>query len=108
MAEILGPHGRATETANLKFDDPSLVIAAAMTAGNQRMRASDEQLVFAWLLSLAPDHDPAVAAGNLVEHYESAGRKAVMPSLLTLLSEVAAYPRERLSRVRAGRRRRRG
>ncbi len=71
------------------------------------MKASDEQLVFAWLLSLAPDHDPAVAAGNLVEHYEGAGRKASMPSLLNLLSEVAAYPRERLLRVRSKRRRRR-
>lgn len=105
MAEISQNHDQET-ASNLSFDDPSLVIAAAMTAGYSKLTASDEQLVFAWLLSLAPDHDPAIAAGNLVEHYEGNGRKASMPKLLNLLSEVAAYPRERLSRVRSHRRRR--
>lgn len=105
MAEISQNHDQMT-TPSLRFDDPSLVIAAAMTAGYGRLTASDEQLVFAWLLSLAPDHDPAIAAGNLVEHYEGAGGKASMSSLLDLLAEVAAYPRERLSRVRPHRRRR--
>ncbi len=106
MAEISQDHDHTT-ASNLNFDDPSLVIAAAMTAGCNRLTASDEQVVFAWLVSLAPNHDPAIAAGNLVEYYDAAGRAASMPSLLGLLAEVAAYPRERLSRVRPQRRRRR-
>lgn len=106
MAETSQNHDEKTPS-NLSFDDPSCVIAAAMTAGCDRLTASDEQVVFAWLVSLAPHRDPAIAAGNLVEYYDGAGRKATMPSLLGLLAEVAAYPRERLSRVRSHRRRRR-
>ncbi len=92
--------------ANIRFDDPSLVIAAAMTAGD-RLTASKEQLVFAWLLSLAPDQDPAVAAGSLLQRYEAAGKGQSLRGLLGLLAEVAAYPRERLTRLKSRRNRRR-
>lgn len=99
--------------SNPKFDDPSLVIAAAVTAGD-RLTTSVEQLVFAWLLSLPPERDPAVAAGNLLDHYERSAlkssqepRRRSTQRLFDTLAEVASFPRERLGRFRAGRRRRR-
>lgn len=98
--------------SNPKFDDPSLVIAAAVTAGD-RLSTSAEQLVFAWLLSLPPERDPAIAAANLLEHYEKSERSAVQAQaksstqhLFDTLAEVAAFPRERLTRLRPQRRRR--
>lgn len=99
--------------SNPKFDDPSLVIAAAVTAGD-KLTTSVEQLVFAWLLSLPPERDPAIAAGNLLDHYDSAdsnlpGKRSRHSTqrLFETLEEVAAFPRERLSRLRTKRRRRR-
>ncbi|WP_282606598.1 hypothetical protein [Pelagibius sp. Alg239-R121] len=112
MADFSLTHQRAT-ASNANFDDPSLVIAAAVTAGD-RLSAPVEQLVFAWLLSLSPEHDPAVAAGNLLDRYDDTeaeasgeGSKSSTRQLLDLLAEVAAYPRERLSRLKSQRRRRR-
>ena len=99
--------------SNPKFDDPSLVIAAAVTAGD-RLTTSVEQLVFAWLLSLPPERDPAIAAGNLLDHYDSSDsgpsgkqHRHSTQRLFETLEEVAAFPRERLSRLRTQRRRRR-
>jgi hypothetical protein len=98
--------------SNPSYDDPSHVIAKAVTAGD-RFRGSAEQQVFAWLLSLAADRDPATAAENLIDHYDNPATKTLSKKpgtsicrVFDLLRQVSAFPQTRLTRFQSGRRRR--
>ena len=71
-----------------------------------------EDVIFSWLISLAPDVDPASAANRLLDEHKL--REGSVPDgplgrLWTLLRETALFPDDRLnaaaSRRRASRRR---
>jgi hypothetical protein len=75
-------------------------------------RATPEDTLVAWLMSLAPGADPAAAARRIVDTRLEIGVEvdddAGMRRLMSLLEETARWPQERLVRARLGRKRKAG
>jgi len=89
--------------------DPDLLIAQVLAMGGE-FAGPAEDVIFSWLITLAPDIDPAGAAAKLLdEHNLRHGPAPAGPAgrLWTLLRETAEFPDARLraaARVRRGRR----
>ncbi len=89
--------------------DPDLLIAQVLAMGSE-FAGPAEDIIFSWLITLAPDIDPASAAAKLLdEHNLRHGPAPEGPTgrLWTLLRETAEFPDARLrttARTRRGRR----
>ena len=89
--------------------DPDLLIAQVLAMGSE-FAGPAEDIIFSWLITLAPDVDPASAAARLLdEHNLRHGPAPAGPTgrLWTLLRETAEFPDARLratSPTRRGRR----
>ena len=89
--------------------DPDLLIAQVLEMGAE-FAGPAEDVIFSWLITLAPDVDPAAAADKLLdEHHLRADPVPAGPlgRLWALLRETAEFPDSRLrttTRTRRGRR----
>jgi hypothetical protein len=86
--------------------DPNGLIGQVLEMGAE-FAGPAEDVIFSWLISLARDIDPAVAADRLLDEYglrDGAVPPGAIGRLWTLLRETALYPDARL-RASAGRRR---
>ena len=89
--------------------DPDLLIAQVLAMGTEFIGPA-EDIIFSWLITLAPDVDPAVAAGKLLDDHNL--RSDPVPAgplgrLWTLLRETAEFPDARLRATTLARRGRR-
>ena len=88
--------------------DPDLLIAQVLAMGSE-FAGPAEDVIFSWLITLAPDIDPAGAAAKLLdEHNLRHGPAPEGPTgrLWSLLRETAEFPDARLrttARTRRGR-----
>jgi len=89
--------------------DPNLLITQVLAMGSE-FAGPAEDVVFSWLIALAPDVDPAAAANQILdEHHLRDGPvpEGALGRVWTLLRETAEFPESRLrtaSRPRRGRR----
>jgi hypothetical protein len=79
--------------------DPNGLIGQVLEMGAE-FSGPAEDVVFSWLISLAPDIDPADAANRLLDEHNL--RQGSVPDgalgrLWTLLRETALFPDDRLS-----------
>jgi len=78
--------------------DPDLLIAQVLGMGAE-FAGPAEDIIFSWLITLAPDIDPAVAANRLLDDHNLRA-DPVPPGPLgrvwTLLRETAEFPESRL------------
>ena len=78
--------------------DPDLLIAQVLAMGAEFIGPA-EDIIFSWLITLAPDVDPAAAANKLLDDHNLRA-DPVPPGPLgrvwTLLRETAEYPDSRL------------
>jgi hypothetical protein len=89
--------------------DPDLLIAQVLAMGSE-FAGPAEDIIFSWLITLAPDIDPATAANTLLDDHNL--RADPVPAgplgrVWTLLRETAEFPNSRLRTTAAGRRGRR-
>jgi hypothetical protein len=89
--------------------DPDLLIAQVLAMGAE-FAGPAEDIIFSWLITLAPDIDPASAANTLLDDHNL--RADPVPAgpigrVWTLLRETAEFPDSRLRTTAAGRRSRR-
>ena len=89
--------------------DPDLLIAQVLAMGAEFIGPA-EDIIFSWLITLAPDIDPAAAANKLLDDHNL--RTGPVPPgplgrVWTLLRETAAYPDSRLRSSAPARRGRR-
>jgi hypothetical protein len=78
--------------------DPDLLIGQVLEMGSE-FAGPAEDILFSWLISLAPDIDPASAANKLLDEHNL--RHGAVPDgpvgrLWTLLRETALFPDNRL------------
>jgi len=88
--------------------DPNLLIEQVLEMGAE-FTGPAEDIIFSWLISLAPDVDPADAANRLLDQHDLRARavpEGAAGRLWTLLRETALFPDDRL-RTGAQQRRRR-
>jgi hypothetical protein len=89
--------------------DPDLLIAQVLEMGAEFVGPA-EDIIFSWLITLAPDVDPAAAANTLLDDHKL--RDGPVPAgaigrVWTLLRETAEYPDSRLRSSAPARRGRR-
>jgi hypothetical protein len=89
--------------------DPDLLIAQVLAMGRE-FAGPAEDIIFSWLITLAQDIDPAVAANKLLDEHNL--RHGSVPDgalgrVWTLLRETAEFPESRLRSSAATRRGRR-
>lgn len=89
--------------------DPDLLIAQVLAMGAE-FPGPAEDVIFSWLIALAPDVDAAAAANRLLDDHNL--RHGPVPDgalgrVWTLLRETAEYPDSRLRRTAPARRGRR-
>src|SRR5262245_44870977 len=89
--------------------DPGLLIAQVLEMGAE-FAGPAEDIIFSWLITLAPDVDPAAAANQLLDEHNLRA-DPVPPGPLgrvwTLLRETAEFPDSRLRKAAPTRRGRR-
>ena len=88
---------------------PASVLSAIVAMGSE-FAGPAEDIIFSWLITLAPDVDPAAAANTLLDDHNL--RADPVPAgplgrVWTLLRETAEFPDSRLRTTAAGRRGRR-
>jgi len=89
--------------------DPDLLIAQVLAMGSEFVGPA-EDILFSWLITLAPDVDPAAAANQLLDEHDL--RHGPLPPgplgrVWTLLRETAEFPDSRLRTAAPTRRGRR-
>jgi hypothetical protein len=85
--------------------DPDLLVAQVLEMGDD-FAGPAEDILFSWLISLAPEVDPAAAANKLLDEHNL--RHGAVPNgplgrLWTLLRETALFPDNRLQTTNSGR-----
>jgi len=86
--------------------DPNGLIGQVLEMGAE-FSGPAEDVLFSWLISLAPDVDPAVAANRLLDEHklrDGSVPDGALGRLWTLLRETALFPDERLNAAAARRR----
>jgi hypothetical protein len=86
--------------------DPDLLIAQVLAMGSE-FAGPAEDILFSWLITLAPDIDPAAAAAQLLDdHHLRADPVPAGPlgRVWTLLRKTAEFPDARLRTTASGRR----
>jgi len=89
--------------------DPDLLIAQVLAMGAEFIGPA-EDIIFSWLITLAPDVDPAAAANQLLDDHNLRADPAPpgpLGRVWILLRETAEYPDSRLRSSAPSRRGRR-
>ena len=106
-APVEGPFGYDNPDCALRAFDPQLYLANLAVA-LAPVEGAAKAAIMAWILELPDDIDPACAAARLLDLplFSGVGPEAgEATELIDLLRQVSLYPRDRLGRVRRGRRR---
>jgi hypothetical protein len=96
------PMPDASDTGSSKSD--AAIWFIALLKAETMHRGANHAILLAWVMSLPGDLDPSLAAAAVLDHQRDHAGTNLSEQLTALLRDVAICSRQRLERLRSGRR----